>query len=221
MGGKGRARPSPHRGLRRSRKSLSGLAEGFILAGGKSSRMGREKALLPWGHETLIEHLIQVIRPAVQKVSVLASPETIPLQLGVQVQPDLRPQCGPLGGIYTGLAVSSAHRNLFLACDMPLMRTDFLIWLLELSCDSDVTVPNTRSGPEPLCAVYAKSCLNPVGEMLGRGFCKVDGLYDVKHLRVKYLSLEGTVFDDSIFRNINTPEEYREIVSKITKYGCV
>src|SRR5580692_8319484 len=134
---------------------------GFVLAGGGSSRMGRDKAMLPYGGTTLVEHLARAVQDAARSVALIGDPGRYS-NLGYPVYPDKFSGCGPLGGIYTALSVSSTDWNLIVACDMPAVTVDVLKVLLanaqESTGDCVVATGPTRE-PEPLCAVYHRRCL--------------------------------------------------------------
>jgi len=144
---------------------------GFVLVGGSSSRMGRDKALLPYGDATLVEHVAAQVAAAAGCVTLVGSLAR-GAQPGLPVIPDNLPGCGPLAGIQAALAASPAAWNLVVACDMPALTVDFLKGLLEAaeSSDADALVPAWPSGwLEPLCAVYRRELAGPLADILRRG----------------------------------------------------
>ena len=175
-----------------------------MLAGGKSSRMGRDKALLPHGEGSLAGHLAAAVAAAAGSVALIGDPEKY-AQLGYQVLPDRRPGAGPLGGIESALCYTAADWNLILACDMPRMQTEFLRGLLEAAEreDADALLPAGPSGrPEPLSAVYHRRCLAPLRRALDDGVRKVTAALAGLSVRA------WSVADDAWFENLNTPEEW-------------
>src|SRR5262245_20962580 len=129
---------------------------GYVLAGGRSSRMGSDKALLPFGGGTLLEHVAQVVHQAVGNVTVIG-PQSRYGRLGLQVIEDVHPNAGPLGGIQTALRHSPAEWSLVVACDMPGLTVVFLSWLIAAATASAAqavlpTVDGERL--EPICAMY-------------------------------------------------------------------
>jgi molybdenum cofactor guanylyltransferase len=176
---------------------------GFVLVGGQSSRMGRDKALLAFGNHTLVEHIAGVVAAAAGAVTLIGDPRKYG-ELGLPVIPDAMPGQGPLGGIYTALAASLAEWNLVLACDMPKVDAGFLAALLERAerSDPDCLLPAGGSGrPEPLCAVYHSRCAPAIRKALESGVRKVlDGL---RGLQVNVVQ----VAEDGVFQNLNTPEQ--------------
>jgi molybdopterin-guanine dinucleotide biosynthesis protein A len=179
---------------------------GFVLAGGLSSRMGRDKALLEWQGARLIGRVAEAVAMAAGGVALIGDPARYG-ELGYPVFPDIFIGCGPLAGIHAALSVTQADWNLVVACDMPEVEAGFLRELLERAEASgqDCLLPAGESGrPEPLCAVYHRHALPAIEKALERGVHKVlDGLAG---LRMAAHRTEGP----GPFRNINTPEEWIE-----------
>lgn len=183
---------------------------GFVLAGGRSSRMGRNKALLP---ETpvekpsglsLIERICRRVAAVTQPVTIIGATE-IYQGLGFPVEPDIHPGCGPLSGIETALTITSADWNLVVACDMPLASPDLFAKLLGATDPGvDCILPVRPDGfLEPLCAVYHRRALQEVENALRRGEYKVTAA--LNRLQVHHFALDNE--NDVV--NINTPEDYR------------
>lgn len=178
------------------------LRAGFVLVGGKSSRMGRDKALLPWAGATLAEHVAGTVARVVPGVALIGSPELYG-RLGYEVHADLFPNCGPIGGIATALKVSPAEWNLIVACDMPQISEAQLEMLLAAAerSDGDCVVPVSDSGPEPVCAVYHQRCLPALEDAIAaRRFRMRDVVNELRADRI-------AVADSDFARNVNTPED--------------
>ena len=146
-----------------------------MLTGGMSSRMGRDKALLPFRGGALAAHVAAAATAAAGSVMLIGDPLKYG-HLGYPVLPDRRPGAGPLGGIESALSYTAADWNLVLACDMPAISAEFLRGLLEAAerCNADALVPAGPSGRlEPLCAVYHRRCLATVRRALDAGVRKV------------------------------------------------
>ena len=181
-----------------------------ILAGGSSTRMGVDKALLPIGGQPMILRMTRLVEPLVARVSVIGPPQQY-APLGVAVFPDDVPGQGPLGGILTALRHSQSHWFLVLGCDLPYLRSDWLHWLIAAGLDSEaaVVIPLGPAGYEPLCAMYNQRCAASVTEAMSNGVRKItDGLRDltlevVPHEAWKQFDSEGT-----LFQNMNLPEDY-------------
>lgn len=185
------------------------LATGFVVAGGKSRRMGRDKALLPWSGTDLLDHAVTRLGAVCASVQVLCGAERRYEGRGVPVETDAVPDAGPLGGIFTGLLGMGPGTGLFLGVDLPFVTVDLLRRLLELSAGHDAVVPLSARGPEPLCAVYRSTCLEPIRRRLAAGDLKATSFWpdaDVLAARAEHLSGLGPL--DAMFRNVNSPADY-------------
>lgn len=182
----------------------------FILTGGASTRMGADKALLEIGGEPLLVRTANLLAPLVSAVTVVGSPERY-AHLGVRVIADDEPGLGPLGGIATALKRTSASWNLVVACDLPYLTSAWLEYLLRraLASAADAVMPQSDRGDEPLCAVYHRRCAAPIAAALARGVRKVtDGLAGCAVERVTPAEWKPFASGGSLFKNMNTPEDY-------------
>jgi molybdopterin-guanine dinucleotide biosynthesis protein A len=176
---------------------------GFVLVGGNSARMGRDKALLPYGRSTLAEHIAARVEAAAGAVTLVGDPEKYGA-LAYPMVPDLHPGFGPLGGVETALRSSAARWNLIVACDMPSVTVEFLSRVIESAetCGGECLVPVSPAGnPEPLCAVWALSSLESVTRALSRGIWKMTEALKTLH------TVYQPVGEEAWFENLNTPEE--------------
>ncbi len=184
---------------------------GYVLAGGQSTRMGRDKALLEIGGQPLIRSAVNLLKALTERVAILGPAEKYGF-LGLPVLPDLVPSRGPLSAIYTGLERSGTTVNLFLACDMPLMGGSFLKLLVERAALADAVLMRLDDGSlEPLCAVYNRSCLPAVKANYERQRFKLSDLFP--QLRTHYLAeadLQGLGLDRRIFANLNDPRDVEQ-----------
>lgn len=148
-------------------------AEAFILAGGRSTRMGRDKALLLLNGKPLIQYGIATLQElGLQPRLAGTRPD---LATFAPVISDLRPGCGPLGGVEAALQVSSADLNLFLPVDVPLLPTIFLRWMLDRAAVTGAlaTIPLVQGRPQPLCSVLRRELLPFITRALDGGHFKV------------------------------------------------
>jgi molybdopterin-guanine dinucleotide biosynthesis protein A len=177
---------------------------GFVLVGGASTRMGQDKASLPFHGRTLVEHVADAVAEAAGSVTLVGAPERYE-SLRLPRIPDTRPGCGPLAGIHAALTASQSDWNLIVACDMPGISGAFLQTLLcaAESSAEDCLIPVGPSGRlEPLCAAYHLRCLPAIGAALDRGVRKVtEGLTGV---RIR----KWPTAESSWFSNVNTPAEW-------------
>ena len=137
-----------------------------------SRRLGRNKAVEEIGGERLIERVInRLSRVASETVVVVAEEsraEGLDLPDGVRTAADIYPGHGSLGGIFTGLSAARGDYGIVVACDMPFLNTGLLQFMVDLAPDFDVVVPRLDGRPEPLHAIYSKSCLEPIESRLKR-----------------------------------------------------
>jgi molybdenum cofactor guanylyltransferase len=150
-------------------------AEGFVLAGGRSTRMGQNKAQLELGGRSLLERALQKLRALPLEAGPRIAGGSAALLTHAAVISDLHPGFGPLSGIEAALAASSQPLNLFLPVDTPLLPAQFLIWMLRRAqiTGAVATVPRFNSLPQPLCAVYHRRLLDPITVALLAGDYKV------------------------------------------------
>ncbi|HLJ48882.1 MAG TPA: molybdenum cofactor guanylyltransferase [Bryobacteraceae bacterium] len=175
---------------------------GFVLVGGKSSRMGRDKALLPFGGKVLAQHIATLVQAAAGSSTLIGDPERYAV-LGYPVRADLYPRCGPIGGIATALRITTADWNLVVACDMPALTAAVLNIMLQKldQTDADCIVPTGISGPEPVCAVYHRRSLPHLEQAMRDGRLKMrEVILDLKPELVP-------VPDPTVFANLNTPDD--------------
>ena len=181
---------------------------GVVLAGGRSTRMGTNKALLEFDGERLIERVVRTIRPLFRDIAIVANdPETY-AYLGVPIWPDRIPGKGALGGIYTAVFHSICPQTNCIACDMPFPNPTVIAYLRHLASGYDVVVPRSADGYQPLHAVYSKTCLSPMEAMLHADRLKIDKLFPAVRLRtVEEEELQA--IDPSLlcFVNVNTRED--------------
>jgi molybdopterin-guanine dinucleotide biosynthesis protein A len=180
------------------------MQAGFVLSGGQSSRMGRDKGLLPYGGRTLVEEICRRVAAAAGNVTIIGPAERYG-HLAIPVVEDLVPRAGPLGGLYTVLKTTSADWNLVVACDMPGVEIGFLEKILAAARQTDrlAVVPHSSQGWEPLCAVYHRRLLAEVRRALDHKLLKMQDF-------VASISAEPwPVSNLALLRNINTPEDWQ------------
>lgn len=196
------------------------VTAGAILAGGRATRFhGRDKSALTIGAGRFLDRQIAALTPVADPVLIVTSQPTRYRSLGVRVVADAIEGAGALGGVYTALAASPAPRVIVVACDMPFLTTAFLTHLARAGHDVDIAIPRTGAGYEPLCASYARTCLEPIRARLDRGRLKVVDLIRAG-LRVRELDpAELAPFDPdgTLFLNVNTPDDYHAAVRKFKR----
>lgn len=181
---------------------------GVILAGGRSSRMGRDKALLAVGGVPLFERVLAVLSPFFPRVLIAGDRPDL-ARPGVPSLPDRFPG-SPLGGLYTALEAASTEWIFSSPCDLPHPDPALVRRLLDCREGWDAVVPRTPAGFEPLFALYRKSCLEPMRRMLERGEYRIYDFYG--QVRVRFLGPEELPAGwERALRNVNTPDEYRRL----------
>ena len=208
------------------KKTLS--VTGVILAGGKSRRMGQNKALLQLGEASLIEHVIRRMRRVTDELLLITNAPAEYAHLGLPMYRDMIPDTGALGGIYTGLTHASHDIVVCVACDSPFLQPKLLIHLISVLGEYDAVMPYTHSSNkdikvtnpsyspgqmtlQTLCAVYAKRCLPIIEQMLNEPDLRVHALQE----RANILTLAPEIWkiydsEGHSFFNVNTPEDFEK-----------
>lgn len=182
----------------------------FVLVGGKSSRMGRDKAYLELGGRTMLSRAIHVAAAVAGTVKIVGSFDRFRM-FGLVVE-DQYHERGPLGGIHAALKSSSTPLNLMLAVDLPFIDERFLTHLLSVAQRSTaiVTVPRSEGGWQPLCAVYRLEFGEIAEKALLEGKNRIDRLFGQVEVRaIEEQELVAWGCRENIFRNLNTPEDWK------------
>lgn len=196
---------------------------GLILAGGASSRMGRPKALLPFGPERLIERQVRLLRPLCRELLVVTNDPDAFAFLGLPCVRDREAGQGPLAGLEAGLGAASQPLALAVACDMPFLTCDVIRALYERLAPVPVplaAVPRTPQGPEPLCALWRREALPAIQGALAAGQRSPQRL--LAELPVAWLEGEAlaALGDPArLFLNCNTPADY-ELALRLSEEGA-
>ena len=181
--------------------------------------MGRDKALLEISGVPLLlrtAHLLQSFLPG---VTVVGPPQRY-ASLGLRVIPDDFVDVGPLGGLATALRHSTSEWNLVAGCDLPFLSAPFLHWLIAraLTSPCDVLVPQDSRGPEPLCAVYRRTCAAPLTAAIASGTRKItDALSGLAVQHLAESEWPAMHLGDILFKNMNTPADYDEARSTLER----
>ena len=178
---------------------------GIILAGGKSSRMGRDKGLVVINGACMIEHVIAAVKTSVSSIIIVANSDVYK-QFGYPVIKDIIHECGPMGGIYTGLLHSQTMHNIVVSCDIPFVTPALIASLVNTTGEADVVLVSHDGKKEPLCARYRKSCALKMADHLENDNLRMNGfLASVNTLEIRAEDVPG--FDARQLANINTPNE--------------
>lgn len=181
---------------------------GFVVAGGRSSRMGRDKALLPYRGANLLSHALGVLREVTPDVAILCGPESRYEDSGVPLVIDAVCGVGPLGGLYSALLSASIDQReqiLWLGVDLPLVPPSLLEQLLRELELAEVAMARSTRGIEPLCAAFRTApTLEAVRRALLEGRLKLTSA-------LASLTVHTVDGDDAHFVNVNSPEEYEQV----------
>lgn len=184
-------------------------ASAAILAGGKSSRMGINKAFVQVRSCRIIDHAIEELIKVSNDILIVTNSVEDYVHLDIRVVTDIFPGYGPLSGIHAALANAMEDRVLVVACDMPFIESSLANYLINLAENYDAVVPTVEGYYEPLFAVYTKACLPHIEQCIKQGDKRrvIDFFSTIK---VKYVNEEeiSLVADlERVFYNVNTPKE--------------
>lgn len=182
---------------------------GIVLAGGRSRRLGTNKAVVRVGGVRLIERVLGHMRQLCDDLVIVTNEPAPYRDLGERLVGDVWPGMGSLGGIYSGLRAARYDRGLVAGCDMPFLNAGLLRLMIDLSRDYDVVIPRLDDGRmEPLHAVYGRACLEPMEAQLQASDLRIINI--LPHLRVRYLEqgeLEALDPQHLSFFNVNTRQD--------------
>lgn len=191
-------------------------ANAIVLCGGKSSRMGFDKAFLKAGGRTLVERQVEALSPLFRKVILATNaPGKYRLAGNVETVPDGVPGLGPIGGLAAALEKSDSRYNFVVACDMPFINPDLAAYMAgSVKKGYQAVVPFHGNEYQPLCAVYSRDCLGEIREALTCNRLKLVRLFSrLKVRKVPLRELKKFGDPEVYFRNINTPRDLRFLKS--------
>jgi molybdopterin-guanine dinucleotide biosynthesis protein A len=195
----------------------------IILAGGKSSRLGRSKALQAIGSKSLIQWVVDHLATlSTEIIVVTAHGKAIPCSSTIRIKTvaDIYPSKSPLVGIYSGLIASACPRAIVVGCDMPFLNIGLLDYMYQICSSFDVVVPQIKDKLEPLCSVYSKSCLAPMQGLLEQNERRISELFSM--VKVRYMEEdEINSFDPEhlSFFNINSQADLDRAKKLATERG--
>lgn len=188
---------------------MTASVTGVIQAGGKSTRMGGEpKALLELGGRRIVERVLDVVRAVTDRVLLVTNTPDLYAFLGLPMVPDVFPEGGSLGGIYSGLRAAPGDAAFTVACDMPFLSAAVARLVLARADEADVVAPRIGEQWETLHACYGKGCLGPMERRLREGQLKITGFFDeVRVLAIPEADVVRLGDPGVVFMNVNTPAE--------------
>jgi len=202
----------------------TGDATAVVLAGGKSSRMGKPKSLLLFDGEPLIVHIVRALKRMFTETVIVAAPEQELPDLPATLVRDEVPHQGPVGGIYYGLKAASGKFSFVTSCDVPFLNPALIAHLTSQISNHDVVVPHWENRFQPLHAAYRTSVLPLLKEQLDRGELRPVYLFDkVRTCKVGEDEIRRFDPEGLSFLNMNTPEDYQRALQRwgeLNSSGC-
>ena len=186
-------------------------ASAIVLAGGKSTRMRTNKALLEIDREQMIEVVVKKLKPIFHDLLVVTNEPDLYSNLGVRLVRDIILGQSPLCGMHAGLISAKYEYSFVVACDMPFIEPSLIKYLVSESRGYDVVVPQIDDYLQPLHAVYSKKCIAPIQDCLEHDIKKVLALYH--QVRVKFIGMNRLPVQadlEKVFFNVNTPEDLKK-----------
>lgn len=186
----------------------------YVLAGGKSSRMGVEKGLIKIHHKYLIEYIVDKLKPLFKEVIIIANNVDYS-KLGLKVIPDQVKDSGPAGGIYTALLHSTTEHNFMVSCDMPFITSKAAEYIISRSHNHQIVVPVHHGNFEPLFAVYSRSCAVQWKQEMDKGVFKLQNIM-TKFNTLELIIDDEPLFNEDTFTNINTKQDLETAIEKLS-----
>ena len=188
---------------------------GIILSGGKSARMGRDKAFIEIDGIPIIQRIYDLFQKIFNEIIIVTNQKELYSDFRANIVSDLIENYGALGGLYTGLFYSSNPYSFCVACDMPFLKVSLIQFLVQRANGYDVIVPKTADGLQPLHAIYSKNCLPSIKHLIEIGKYKIIDFYSLVNTRIieepEFIHLDVT---KESFININTPGELNFLKAK-------
>lgn len=182
-----------------------------IMAGGKSSRMGTDKSFVLFNGRPLIEVVVEAVAGLGAETLLITNKPAEYAYLNLPMVGDVYPDHGSLGGIFTAVHAAAHPHTLVVACDMPWLNRPLLAYMVGLRQTADIVVPRWEKYPEPLHAIYSKTCLDPIEARLKAQQLKITGFFGQVAVRfVERAEIEQFDRNGRSFANINSPEDLEE-----------
>lgn len=189
-------------------KRIPGIT-GVILAGGESRRMGSDKSLLPIQGARFIDHVYSRMAALFDEVVIVTNSPELYSEIDCRKVPDLYYAQGALAGVHSGLAHAGNEQIFVVGCDMPFISARVVRHICAQASRGDLVIPNSSGGHEPLHALYDKSCLSAMEQVLDGGQRRIMLFFDqVKVVEISSKKIKELDPGEKSFQNINTPEDY-------------
>jgi molybdopterin-guanine dinucleotide biosynthesis protein A len=195
-------------------KKLHDDITAFILSGGKSSRMGTNKAFLDIDGKSLIERMLELLDPIFSEVAISSNEPELYNFLGKKIIKDFYPGRGPLAGIHSVLNSTTSQWNFIISCDMPFISKELIVHLTDYKTDLKILLPKADGRIQPLCGIYSKSVLPDIEKLLIESSNPQSSLKGSVYESITYIQPEiidvtkTNLYHSDLFLNINTHEDY-------------
>jgi molybdopterin-guanine dinucleotide biosynthesis protein A len=198
---------------------------GVVLAGGKSTRMGVNKAFLPFGNTTVIESIVAIMRRSFPEILLSTNTPEEYRHLGLTIIPDYLDHAGPLAGIHAGLSAAKTEKIFVISCDMPLMTSEIIDFIVRYPTTKPITVALADGFVQQLCGVYSKSVLPKAEEIVrrrrmsppGKKLCPVLELVQLSDGEIIDIEHEYPDYKEGTFLNLNRPADMERLNVMMTK----
>ncbi|MBI5730009.1 MAG: molybdenum cofactor guanylyltransferase [Ignavibacteriales bacterium] len=190
---------------------------GIILAGGKSSRMDVNKSFLKLGNQTIIERITVLMKSIFKEVIIITNTPAEYAFLQLPLYEDIFKGKGPLGGIHSGLTYSKTETNFVSSCDIPLMTKEMIEYIIEYKSDKPIKFCEAAGYHQPLAGVYEKKVIAEIEKVIINNDETIDKSFHhfLKRVNAEIIHPEELPFyNDEVFFNINTPDDYKQISQK-------
>ena len=181
---------------------------GAILAGGRSSRMGRDKALLKLDGSPFVSHVATTLREIFDRVILVANDPSAYGFLGLKTIGDIYQDCGPLGGIHSALVHAGSADIFVTACDTPFVTRELVRYVVGFDSDAPARIPSFGQQLHPLCGIYTQNCLPFIVERLEVRRLRVVDFVEGIHAAVIPISSDLPFYREDLFANFNSPEDF-------------
>ncbi len=179
----------------------------IILAGGKSKRMGTDKAIIPFKGSTLLEYSVKLWQPLFKSIIISSNNPAHKIQ-DCTIIPDKIPDCGPIGGIYSCLEASDTDWNFVISVDSPFVSRELVSLLISEIGDYNAVIPVHPNGKEPLIGLYHKNAAVQLKTQIKEGNFKM--LFLLEKLNVNFVDAQSQVDENPLlFKNLNRPEDLK------------
>lgn len=187
--------------------------DAYILAGGKSSRMGKDKGFLNFNDKPLVQTIVEQLQPVVNKIIIVSNNPDYE-KFGLNVIPDLIKDTGPAGGIHAALTNAQSEQIFIVSCDMPFITIPSAAYMMKQAAHSQIALPLYHGKIQPLFGVYSRQCLAKWKQLIEQGIIKLQEM--VTHFDLLKIDIENNkLFNDLLFTNINDINDYNNALKQL------